>query len=119
LFANLNGEVQRDDMSTITRIDVPPRLTVLLTLAQLLERLEHSSKPIHAEQYRSVVRHLIKELGLVEHDDTFRQLLNAFPAMSQLHENMYYDKAGLCRSPLSASLAAEAEARAALARAAT
>jgi hypothetical protein len=115
----MNGEVQRDDMSTITRIEVPPRLTVLLTLAQLLERLEHSSKPIHAEQYRSVVQHLVKELGSVEHDDTFRQLLNAFPAMSQLHENMNYDKAGLCRSPLSASLEAEAEARAALARAVT
>jgi hypothetical protein len=39
-------------MSTITRIDVPARLTVLLTLAQLLERLERSSKQIHAEQYR-------------------------------------------------------------------
>ncbi len=106
-------------MSTITRIEVPPRLTVLLTLAQLLERLEHSSKPIHAEQYRSVVQHLVKELGSVDHDETFRQLLSAFPAMSQLHENMNYDKAGLCRSPLGASLAAEAQARAALARAAT
>ena len=106
-------------MATTTRIDVPARLTVLLTLAQLLERLEYSSKPIHAEQYRSVVQHLVKELGSVDHDDTFRQLLNAFPAMSQLYENMYYDKAGLCRSPLSASLDAEAQARAAIARAAT
>jgi hypothetical protein len=106
-------------MATTTRIDVPARLTVLLTLAQLLERLERSSKPIHAEQYRSVVQHMVKELGSVEHDDTFRQLLSAFPDMSEIHENMNYDKAGLCRSPLSASLAAEAEARAALARAAT
>ena len=30
-------------MTTTTRIDVPARLTVLLTLAQLLERLERSS----------------------------------------------------------------------------
>jgi hypothetical protein len=83
------------------------------------KRLERSSKPIHAEQYRSVVQHLVKELAAVDHDDTFRQLLSAFPSMSQLHENMNYDKAGLCRSPLNAALAAEVEARAALARAAT
>ena len=36
-------------------------LAVTATLAQLLERLEHSPTPIGAEQYRSVVLHLVHE----------------------------------------------------------
>jgi hypothetical protein len=41
-------------------------LTVTHVLAELLERLEHSAVPVGPEQYRSVVLHLLDELGDVE-----------------------------------------------------
>jgi len=106
------------EVQASTRIEVPQRLRVLVTLAKLLERLEHSAVPVSAEQYRSVAEHLVRELAAVEHDETFEKLLAVFPAMSQLYENAYYAHAGLCRSPLDASLAAELEAKKALIRAA-
>jgi hypothetical protein len=101
-----------------TRIEVPERLRVLVTLAKLLERLEHSAVRVSAEQYRSVTEHLVRELAAVEHDGTFEKLLTVFPAMAELYENEYYEHAGLCRSPLDASLAAELEAKNVLIRAA-
>jgi len=41
-------------------------------------------------------------------------VLEAFPAAAQLYENLNYQHAGLCRSPMDASLAAELAARAAI-----
>ena len=105
-------------MQASTRIEIPQRLGTLLILAQLLERLERSSAPVGADQYRSVVRNLARELDTVERDESFKQLLTVFPAMSELYENLQYDQAGLCRSQLDASLEAEIEANAVLARAA-
>jgi hypothetical protein len=107
-----HGEVNMQEMR---QIRIPQRLTVIVMLAQLLERLERSGGPIGAQQYRSVVQHLAKELGDVAHDDTFAELLNAFPAMSELYENLNYEYAGLCRSPLKVSLDSEMDAKAALA----
>ena len=104
-------------MQSVSRIEVPPRLSVLFTLARLLEQLERSAERVHPEQYRSVASHLTRELQTVEQDESFRQLLDVFPAMSQLYENMQYEHAGLCRSPLDASLDAERQARDAMARA--
>ena len=104
-------------MQSSTRIEVPPRLSVLVTLARLLEQLERTPGAIHPEQYRSVVSHLQRELESVDHDDTFRKLMDVFPAASQLYENLQYERAGLCRSPLDASLKAENAARAVLERA--
>lgn len=104
-------------MPSTLRIDVPPRLAVLVTLAQLLERFERSGAPVPPEQYRSVVSHLAQELQAVEHDDLFRRLLDAFPATAELHENLHYAHAGLCRSPLDAAMKAESLAQAALKRA--
>ncbi|MCX7202623.1 MAG: hypothetical protein NTV17_10225 [Burkholderiales bacterium] len=104
-------------MQSSTRIEVPARLTVLVTLARLLEQLERTPGAIHPEQYRSVVSHLVRELESVEHDETLRKLLDVFPAASQLYENLNYESAGLCRSPLDASLNAERAARSVLDRA--
>lgn len=87
-------------------------------MAHLLERLEHSSVPVSADQYRRVAAYLANNLAAVEHDETVDRLLAVFPAMSELYENQFYKHAGLCRSPLDVSLAAEAEAKAALTRAA-
>jgi hypothetical protein len=64
-----------------------------------------------------VVSHLVRELESVEHDETLRKLLDVFPAASQLYENLNYESAGLCRSPLDASLNAERAARSVLDRA--
>lgn len=105
-------------MQATSRIEVPEHLRVLVTLAQLLERLERSTERIGAEQYRVVVGHLTRELAAVDHDETFAKLLAVFPAMSELYENIYYEHAGLCRAPLDASLAAEVQARTVLTRAA-
>ncbi len=97
-------------MNTPTRT-LPERFRVLLTLAQLLERLERNLTPTAADQYRSVVEHLTKELADTEPDDDLRALLDTFPATAQLYENLQYAHAGLCRSPLDAALQAELQAR--------
>lgn len=102
-------------MNTSTRT-LPERFRVLLTLAQLLERLERDMAPASAQQYRSVVDHLSKELAEVEPGDDLSDLLDAFPATAQLYENLHYAHAGLCRSPLDASLQAELRAKAVIRR---
>src|SRR5687767_5981854 len=93
-------------MNTQTRT-LPERFRVLLTLAQLLERLERNIAPSSADQYRSVVDHLSKELSAAEPGEDLDVLLATFPATAELYENLQYAHAGLCRSPLDASLQAE------------
>ncbi|MEJ8809452.1 hypothetical protein WKW77_00125 [Variovorax ureilyticus] len=92
-------------------------LAVTHVLAQLLERLEHSPVPVGAEQYRSVVMHLVDEFRDVEPGVQLGQLLDAYPAAAEVYENMNYQHAGLCRSGLDASLTAELAARSAIERA--
>ncbi|MEC5212667.1 hypothetical protein RCH06_001207 [Polaromonas sp. CG_9.5] len=92
-------------------------LTVTHVLAALLERLEQSSVPVGAEQYRSVVQHLVNELGDVEPGTALGALLDTHPAAAELYENVNYQYAGLCRSALDASLSAERQAKEVLDRA--
>lgn len=92
-------------------------LTVTHVLAELLERLERSAVPVGAEQYRSVVQHLVNELGDVEPGTALAALLDTHPAAAELYENVNYQHAGLCRSALDASLAAERQAKEVLDRA--
>ncbi|MGV8805624.1 MAG: hypothetical protein ACWA6Y_11765 [Polaromonas sp.] len=92
-------------------------LTVTHVLAELLERLERSAEPVGAEQYRSVVQHLLSELGDVEPGKALGDLLDSHPAAAELYENANYQYAGLCRSALDASLTAERQAKEILARA--
>lgn len=92
-------------------------LTVTHVLAELLERLERSAVPVGAEQYRSVVQHLVSELGDVEPGTALGALLDSHPAAAELYENVNYQYAGLCRSALDASLAAEQQAKQVLDRA--
>ncbi len=92
-------------------------LTVTHVLAELLERLERSAEPVGAEQYRSVVQHLVNELGDVEPGVALGALLDTHPAAAELYENVNYQYAGLCRSALDASLAAEQQAKEVLDRA--
>jgi hypothetical protein len=102
-------------MNTQTRT-LPERFRVLLTLSQLLQRLERNVTPTSADQYRSVVTHLSTELAEAEPGEDLNILLDTFPATAQLYENLQDAHAGLCRSPLDASLDAELQAQQAIRR---
>ena len=106
-------------MNAIQTPNVPPQndLTVTHVLAELLERLEHSRVPVDGGQYRTVVAHLVDELGVVEPGTALRALLDNHPAAAELYENINYQHAGLCRSELNAALAAEQQAKNAIVRA--
>lgn len=81
-------------------------------LAQLLERLDASRVPVDAHQYRTVVARLVEFLS----DDSvdWQPLLDESPAAATVYENMFYNEAGLCRSPLDAAMNAELQARKAI-----
>ena len=83
-------------------------------LASLLERLERSSVPVGAEQYRSVVSHLAAELDEVADEGDLVRLLDGFPAAAELYENLRYAQAGLCRSGLDRATQSEIAARRAI-----
>ena len=104
-------------MNAIPSKAIPDHLTVVLTLAHMLQRLEASPGPVGAEQYRSVVAHLSETLAQVPPSAEFQALLEAYPAAAELYENINYRHAGLCRSSLELSLNAELRAREAIARA--
>ena len=92
-------------------------LTVIHVLAELLERLEHSTVPVGAEQYRSVVSRLASVLKQAQPGRELGALLGTHPAAAEMYENINYQHAGLCRSPLDPALAAERQARQAIDRA--
>jgi hypothetical protein len=98
-------------------IQIPERLRVVVTLSQLLQRLETSAEPVAAIQFQAVVQHLAEELGRTPSDDTLDAVLRAFPSTAELYENLHYEQAGLCRSALELSLNTEMQARAVIARA--
>jgi hypothetical protein len=92
-------------------------LAPIRVLAALLERLEHSSVAVDPAQYRAVVARLQSALQTVKPSDALRDLLAEHPAASELYENTQYEVAGLCRSPLDLSVAAEQQARTVIKRA--
>lgn len=104
-----------------TRSSTPksPRagLDIAERLAHLLERLDGSAVPVGADQYRSVVMHLVHEFADVEASPALGRLLDSYPAAAELYENVNYAHAGLCRTALDVSLAAEMRARDVIARA--
>ena len=92
-------------------------LMVTHVLAELLERLERSPVPVGAGQYQLVVQRLKNQLTLALPGDALQALLETHPAAAELYENVNYQYAGLCRSSLDASLAAEQQAKEWIARA--
>ena len=92
-------------------------LTTARILSDLLERLDQSEVPVDAGQYRSVVLHLVHEFGDVEPGSELGEMLDSHPCAAEVYENLNYEHAGLCRSSLDQSLAAEKQARAAIERA--
>ena len=104
-------------MNTTQTSSLPAHLTVTHVLAELLERLEHSTVPVDAEQYRAVVSRLASVLKQAEPGRELSALLATHPAAAEMYENSMYQHAGLCRSPLDPALAAERQARQAIERA--
>jgi hypothetical protein len=94
-------------------------LKTAITLAELLQRVESSNQAIGPDQYRHLVLHLQRLLLELPADNGMAALLNSFPAAAALYENLRYAQAGLCRSPLEASLNSELRARAAIDKART
>jgi hypothetical protein len=92
-------------------------LATITVLAALLERLEHSRVPVDGAQFRAVAERLATALHTVKPTDALRDLLAAHPAASELYENTQYEVAGLCRSPLDASVASEQMAKTVIQRA--
>jgi hypothetical protein len=90
----------------------------LVTLAQVLRKMERSSVPVDPVQYRALVQQITADLDHHPRDASLEMLLAAAPELAELYENLQYEHAGLCRSPLDAAVSAEKAARAALAKAA-
>ncbi len=88
-------------------------------MARLLERLDRTSGSVGADQYRAVATRLAEVLSDASADDALRTVLDAYPSAAELYENLNYQYAGLCRSALEPGLAAEAQAAAAIAKAAS
>jgi hypothetical protein len=97
-------------MQVTQTVRIPGRLVPLAMLARLLQRLEASEQPVSAEQYRLVVDRLAQELQTAPQGAEFDAVLEAYPAARELYENLHYQHAGLCRSPLEPALNAELEA---------
>ena len=83
----------------------------LVMLARMLERLERSVEPVDPQQYRAVVEHLTEVMRCVPDEAALEAVLHVSPAAAELYENMHYQHAGLCRSPLDLALGAELAAR--------
>lgn len=90
----------------------------LVTLVQVLRKMERSSVPLDPDQYRAVIGHVTAALREHPRDAALEVLLADTPELAQLYENLHYEHAGLCRSPLEAAVRAEQAARAAIAAAA-
>ena len=98
-------------MNEIQTRATPSRLAVAVVLSQLLQRLDQSTVPVGAEQYRSVVSRLAGEFERLDGDPALPRLLERFPSAAELYENLNYRHAGLCRSPMEPAISAEVQAR--------
>jgi len=96
---------------------LPARLTVARVLTGLLEHLERSRVAVDAAQYRLVAQRLSDELASLQPDSMMDAWLRGHPLAAESYENLSYEHAGLCRHPLDAALAAEVQAKEAIARA--
>ncbi len=91
--------------------DLADRQAVILPLAAMLQKLEMSSVAVDPVQYRSVVSRLGELLAVTALDPRLDSILKAYPAAAELYENIQYEHAGLCRSPLEASVSSEQQVR--------
>ena len=94
------------------------QLETLVSLAQLLERVEPNVTAVGADQYLSLVRQVQSALAADDlPSDAVAAVLAAFPATATIYENLHYGQAGLSRSSLERSVGSEMSAAQVLARA--
>ncbi len=103
-------------MAAAKSIEIPERLRVVFTLAQLLQRLEGDGLRAGAAQYRQVAERLGLALREATADEALDLILRVFPAAAEVYENLHYAQAGLVRQPLDISLNTERAARELIAR---
>lgn len=88
-----------------------PDLTTTRVLAALLERLDQSTAAVDPQQYLSVALRLSDTLCDLDGRQGLDVILDGFPSAAELYENLHYQHAGLCRTPLDSALSAEQLAR--------
>jgi hypothetical protein len=107
----LANSAEKVHMSADSVIRIPSRLQVLAATAMLLERLDQLPRSASADQYQRLVRQIDRLLDDAEGEPSLQALLDGLPGLAELHENRNYAVAGLCRSPLTTSVASEHAAR--------
>lgn len=95
----------------------PVGLEDLTRLAAVLVTVDRSGQRFDAGQYRGLVEQIKSVLKATPAGAALEAVLEAFPAIAVLYENLNYEHAGLCRSPLELSLASERQAVGAIAKA--
>lgn len=98
-------------MNATTSSPLQAPLTVTHVLAALLERLAAGRVPVGAGQHRRVAPRLVNELGDAAPGKALGEPLDSHLAAAELYANVNYQHAGLCRSALDASLAAQQQAK--------
>lgn len=83
------------------------RLETLIALARLLERAERNELRPSADEYQRLVEQTAQALQAELPDAALKAVLDAFPAASELHENLHYAQAGLSRVELERSVQSE------------
>ncbi len=90
------------------------QLRAIAHLAGLLQHLESTVKPVHPDQYRTVVDNLSRRLQDIEGSAKLSALLRNHPVAAELYENQQYANAGLCLQDLDRAIITEKMARDAL-----
>jgi hypothetical protein len=92
------------------------RLENVFALAHLLQRVEAGKTRVDADGYRQLVSHLQVALSEEMPADALQAILDAYPAASDVYENLHYAHSGLSRATLERSVASELQTQQILAR---
>ena len=103
-------------MASVARLTVPTALLPLVRYAQLLQALDGQGGAADPHQYRVLVQKMSAELQEHQAHEALPMLLDHFPAVGEIYENLQYAHAGLCRVPLEVSLTSELATRSLLER---
>jgi hypothetical protein len=79
----------------------------VVALADLLECVETGAAQASASGYRLLVQRLQVALGKDLPGDALLEVLDRYPAASEVYENMHYQQSGLFRAPLERSVSSE------------
>lgn len=108
---NHDPRPQLDYMNATRPSSLQPDLIAARVLAALLERLDQSAVAVDPQQYQSVVQRLSDTLHELDGNQALEPILDGSLSAAELYENLHYQHAGLCRTPLDSALSAEQLAR--------